>query len=310
MSLFDWKAKREGWLGVRAAAGRLAAVHVVRGRKQGAELRALIEFDSGGDLARDLLRLRRAAGAMRANCVAALEPAQYRLLQVDAPPVPAAERKEALRWRLKDMLDFPCADALIDALEVPAPDGRARQLLAVAAPRRELRPLVEAYLAAHLGLEAIDIAESAYRNLATALAAQAGESERGHALLVLDAGGGVLVFVWRGELVQARRIESTAASVAADQRYDAFDRLGLELQRSLDMFERAHSHIGLSRLWLAAAGATEQLCAFLASNLYLPVEALDLGALLDLSAAPALRSPETAAPFLVPLGLALRTEAA
>ncbi|MBL8481019.1 MAG: hypothetical protein JNJ60_02400 [Rhodocyclaceae bacterium] len=310
MKFFDFKTRREGWLAVRVAGGRLAAVHVLRGGQARARVAALIDFESAGDLTRDLQRLKRSAGAVRAGCIAALETAQYRLLQVDAPPVPAAERKEALRWRLKDMLDFPCADAVIDALEVPAPDGRARQVLAVAAPRREVQPVVDAYTAARLGLEVIDVAESAYRNLAAALAAQAGESERGQVLLALDAAGGVLVFVWRGELLQVRRIDSAAASVAPDQRYETFDRLGLELQRSLDMFERGHSHIGLSRLWLTAGAATEQLCAFLGSNLYLPVEALDLSGVLDLSAAPALQDPETAAPYLVPLGLALRVESA
>ena len=51
------------------------------------------------------------------------------------------------------------------------------------------------------------------------------------------------------------------------------------------------------------------LCAYLATNLYLPVEQLDLARVLDLSAAPELQEPAQQAGFLRTLGAALRERA-
>src|SRR5262245_55911426 len=45
---------------------------------------------------------------------------EYQLLSVDAPNVPPDELKTAIRWRLKDMLDYHVDDATIDVLDVPA----------------------------------------------------------------------------------------------------------------------------------------------------------------------------------------------
>ena len=47
----------------------------------------------------------------------------YHMLSMDTPSVPAAERADAMRWRVKDMIDFPVDDACVDCLALPSPDG-------------------------------------------------------------------------------------------------------------------------------------------------------------------------------------------
>ena len=48
-----------------------------------------------------------------------LENGEYQMLTVDAPNVPAEEVKAAIRWRIKDSLNYPVEEATIDVLQIP-----------------------------------------------------------------------------------------------------------------------------------------------------------------------------------------------
>ena len=65
----------------------------------------------------------------------------------------------------------------------------------------------------------------------------------------------------------------------------------------------------LSRLLLAPSPVTG-LDEYLSSNMYMPVETLDLASVFDFSRTPELADPAQQARFFLPLGAALRTEAA
>ena len=67
----------------------------------------------------------------RAPTVSVLDPDSYRLLLVEAPDVPADELRAAVRWRVKDLIDFHVDDAVIDVFEMPqhARGGRRRRRL-------------------------------------------------------------------------------------------------------------------------------------------------------------------------------------
>ena len=45
--------------------------------------------------------------------------ADFQMHQVDAPSVPAAEMKTAVRWRVKDIIDYPLDAATVDVLDIP-----------------------------------------------------------------------------------------------------------------------------------------------------------------------------------------------
>jgi MSHA biogenesis protein MshI len=81
----------------------------------------------------------------------------------------------------------------------------------------------------------------------------------------------------------------------------------LELQRSIDHFDRQFGYVTLSRLLLAPV-PIEGLQQHLADNLYLPVHTLDLSQVLELSAVPGLRDPLQQSARLHLLGAALRTD--
>ena len=82
----------------------------------------------------------------------------------------------------------------------------------------------------------------------------------------------------------------------------------LEVQRSLDNFDRQFSQVALQRLLVASTAGVSSLVSYLAQNLYLPVEAADLAGVLDIAAFPALADPAEQARWMQAIGLALRED--
>src|SRR4029453_14016043 len=60
-----------------------------------------------GAQADTLKRLRGTLHARRYRCTTLLSPGQYQLQLVEAPSVPQTELKQAVRWKLKDLLHYP-----------------------------------------------------------------------------------------------------------------------------------------------------------------------------------------------------------
>lgn len=174
------------------------------------------------------------AGLKHRHCNLVLAPRDYNLLLVEAPKVPDNELREALRWRVRDLIDFPVEEAVLDAFLLPEDRSRGVKRMAyVAVARRELiAQRVAGIKAAQLQLEAIDIPELALRNLILRCC----DTERGVALVKLMEGGGSLHIVRGEDLHLARRFNLPyKAGLLDDLPAEA---LILELQRSLDYFER------------------------------------------------------------------------
>jgi MSHA biogenesis protein MshI len=109
----------------------------------------------------------------------------------------------------------------------------------------------------------------------------------------------------------SRRFDDTLALLLEpdhERKHATFDRITLELQRSLDHFERQYSFISVARLVLAPLEATG-LDEYLSSHLYMPVESLDLASVFDFERTPELAATALQQRFFLPLGAALRTEA-
>jgi len=303
------RRKEEGWLAVGMQAGRIDFAHVVRPAGRRPKLMRLESYACPDSAAAALDLLRRQKGLAKYRCTTVLEPGSYQMLQVDAPEVPEAELREALRWRLKDMLDYPVEQATVDVLQLPVGQGGGRtpQVLAVAASDAVLGPRIRAFDDGRLDLQAVDIPEMAQRNLAALFE----DENRGLAMLAFDAAGGLLTFTYRGELCVSRRIEIGASPFEmADETRQAqiVERVGLELQRSLDNFERLYTTISISKIVVAPCPAAPGLIEALRDFVYAPIEAMDLGRVLDCDAVPELRQPALVAERLTVIGAALRQE--
>lgn len=246
------------------------------------------------------------------RCTTVLAGGDYRFMSVEAPNVPAAERKAALRWKLKDVLDFPVDEATYDVLDMPLDPNAAvrpqQSVFAVAARNSVVQARQQLFMGAKVRLRSIDIPEMAQRNVSALLEPEG----RGLAMLSFGEDGGLLTVSWRGELYLSRRIDVTLGQLLdaeQERRHQSFDKITLELQRSLDNFERQFSFISVAKLVLAPSGA-EGLQDYLAGNLYTRVETLDLGQALDLDGMPELEGAARQQRLFVAIGAALREETA
>ena len=234
---------------------------------------------------------------------------EYQLLQVEAPNVPQDELKTAVRWRLKDMLDFHIDDATIDVLDIPvdkAAGNRAHSMFAIAARNSLIQSRQDMFAEAQVPLSVIDIPEMAQRNISALLEPEG----RGLAMLSFDAAGGLLTVSYNKELYLARHFDVTLAMLQEqdlERRHAAFDKIALELQRSLDHFDRQYHFISISRLMLAPTGVPS-LQDFLSAQMYMPVESFGLGDVFDLAEAPSLHAPAEQVRQFLTLGAALRHE--
>lgn len=183
----------------------------------------------------DLLRQRLGKlGLQNLPCNLVLAPGSYSLLLVEAPKVPMAEMREALRWRIKDLIHFPAADAVIDVFLLPedSAKGANRMAYVVASERKVVTEAIAHVDEAQLTLSAIDIGELALRNLAVTCA----DTSRGLALVRLNAGSGSLQIVRNNSLYLSRQFALPYNAGLLDDL--PADVLVLEVQRSLDYFER------------------------------------------------------------------------
>ncbi len=256
--------------------------------------------------------LRRVAKDLRIekDRISALLPhGDYDLLPVEAPDVPAEELRTAVRWRLKDVLEYPPEAATIDVLPLPqspSPAGRAAQLIAVATRSERIASCIELFDTARLGLSAIDIQEMAQRNVAALFE----EGERAVAMVSFSEKRGLLTVSAKGQLYLARNLEigtEVIERTAAEARSGLMDRLALELQRSLDHFDRQFGGLQVSRLLVVPFAQADALRVVLAESLYVAVEILDLARVIDLDGVPALRDPEAQGRHVRVLGAALRS---
>ncbi len=238
-----------------------------------------------------------------------LAPGEYQLLMVDAPNVPAGELKAAIRWRIKDMLSYHIDDATVDVLQIPAGRygaGRQQSIYAVAAANATLQKRIALFEDAGLMLNVIDIPEMAQRNIAALFE----ENDQALALMAFNAEGGLLTVTAGGELYLSRRIDISLGQLQdANEalRRQHFERVALEVQRSLDYVSRQYHYIPVRRIILAVPEGTGLEIA-LAGSVDMPVARLDLAQVMDISAVPELAHGEYATDALHALGAALRQE--
>ena len=279
---------------VERGAGRLPAVTAIDFRPW-----------NGGDKTRLLAKLTADHSLDRARCTTLLDASDYSLLLTEAPDVPADELRAALRWRIKDLIDFHINDATLDVFDLPGEKvtGRARAMYAVAARSSAIQRRVDLLTGAGINLDVIDIPELAQRNLAALLP----EDAQGLVLLSFTPAGGLLTITKQGELYLSRAMDTGLDALTGDDDVAGyFDRIVLEVQRSLDYYDSHFrqapvSNVALAPLERPIAGFAEHLKSNLSAN----VIEMDLASLIDVGreVPPALKST-----CLGTLGAALRVE--
>ena len=278
MKWFNKSKKEPGWVVIEVEDDRISLVHGHFDSPGHGEVLRYSVHPLEGKVALD--GIAKDFGLQRYQCATLLKPKDYQLLLVDAPNVPRDELKTAIRWRIKDQLDYHVDDATVDLLDIPVPKeapARNHAMYVVAARNETIQSCVKRFDEAKVPLSVIDIQETAQRNIAALYK----DSDRGVAMLHFGDAGGLFSINYQSELVLARRLDISAAQLAEAAReraneLEVFGRIQLELQRTFDHFERQFNWITLSRLLLGPGSAESGLSTYLADGLGVPVQQVDL----------------------------------
>jgi len=178
-----------------------------------------------------------------------LDSSQYSVLQIEAPEVPPEELKNAVRWRIKDMIDFHLDDAEIEIINLPQSKraGSHRLMYVVATRRSVVEKIANDLDYAGLDAKAIDISELALRNMTFADA----EENRAGALLYLSEHMSLIEICDNGCLCLSRHINLDFGGVdlsSPETRMEMMDMLSLEVQRSLDYYESQFANGAASKV--------------------------------------------------------------
>ncbi len=183
-------------------------------------------------------------------CATVLDVGDYQLLMVETPNVPQDELRAAVRWQIKDLIDFHIDDAVVDVFDAPQSPSRGQQQLYVVVTRQDhIQKLSAQLVEAGADLSVIDIPELVLRNLASLIP----ETSQGVALIYLGRHSGVIALCRDNILYLARTIElgyeTLQESIANGQEYQ-LDNLALEIQRSLDYYDRYFQQAPITQLIL------------------------------------------------------------
>jgi MSHA biogenesis protein MshI len=264
---------------------------------------------AAGEIGTALRAVLEKARASRANACAVLDGDDYQVVQVEAPDVLPAELRAAIRWRLRETVNFDVDAAAVDVFEVPEPVRRTqtKMLHAVAARDTAIRHILDVVKPAARGFDAIDIPELCVRNVAAVLPQDA----KGVAVLAVNDQGAHLVVTRQGVLYLTRRIDTKRgfnphATTRNALKLDA-GALALELQRSLDYYEGQYDQTPIGDLVVAPTNdRTQMLVEALQGETGLRVSLLDVNELFNVNSASAAVSDWSS---LLALGAALRTDA-
>ncbi|MEO6280841.1 hypothetical protein [Roseateles sp.] len=311
-------------------------------RRVGSQHAFVLTDGAPGDEPTRLLRwglLPEARPVPAGETIALLDPADYQILKVDTPNVPQEELKAAARWQIKEMVDVDIAELTLDVMHVGGDVARANtasshQLFVIAARNSAIKALTSgaAAFSEHIGV--VDIWETALRNLLAAQARADDLAARACAAVLIDEQHCLLVVCAGDELFYTRRLEGDLALLArargvqveaasADlplgfeyQPGGTFDSgntqespLVVELQRSIDVWERSWPDLPLARLYVLTAEHGAEVASLIQRELGQRTVALDPMAAFAPDAPPPEGDAAQALAACLPLlGAALRTE--
>jgi MSHA biogenesis protein MshI len=241
------------------------------------------------------------------HCSTLLDIGDYQLLVVVAPEVPSQELRAAVRWQIRDLIDFHIDDAVLDVFDAPpgGPAGTRKQMYVVVARATTVRRRIDQLEQAGVNLEVIDIPELAMRNIAARLP----EDETGLATLYFSPHQCLITLTRQSTLYLTRTIDFGFLDLQenASNPHALSNRLALEIQRSMDYYEQHFHQAPIRMIALLPMPVTLYgLDDALQQTLGLSTRIVTLADVIDCEQEP---GQADAASCLLAVGSALRTEA-
>jgi MSHA biogenesis protein MshI len=186
-------------------------------------------------------------------CFCVLDDSSYELLLIDTPLVPEDEITDALRWQVQELIDSDIDDMVMEGFKQP----NKNKTYAAVSKKQSISQLVNFVDAIGLKLISIDIPELSYRNLVDGITIETHDESvtldvektidqslalaQSKALLIIGEGEGHLLIFKNSNIYLSRKFPIRSVENIEDD--DLEDTLVLEIQRSLDYFERQTNEI-------------------------------------------------------------------
>lgn len=217
-----------------------------------------------------------------------LQPEDYQLLLTEALPTPPSEFQQAIRWKIKDMVQIPMDDAIIDSFPMPKHlSPNAQEMIMVVVSRNSLLTSINEQMRLNkLHLTTIDIPELALRNIT----AQNDLDEKGIALLYVHDTYSQLIITRQKLLYLTRRLEygeqriHTASEQAASDNNQSttMDAFFLELQRSFDFYQTQwRLPLPTKIILVSTKSLSVQALSFLTQRIAVPIEQFDVSTVIQ-----------------------------
>ena len=262
--------------------------------------------EKGESLAHQVAHFVEQHALKNAECHFVLSSRDYQLLLVERPEVPDTELRQAIKWKVKDLIQAPLDSVVLDTFALPKDASKGKDMLyVVVVALDKIKQCIQAINDAHLKLTVIDIEVLALRNL---LALK--NMERAVALVRLVENGGDVSIFRDDQLYLSRRFSLNYSGGLLDE-LPASD-LALEVQRSFDYFERQMGQVPPATLFICGEGVgPEKISDELKRSISAQVEYLNLENELSLAESSGAELDEGILQLcLAALGTTFRSEAA
>jgi MSHA biogenesis protein MshI len=214
-----------------------------------------------------------------------LDPSRFNLSQIEAPVVADDEKLQALSWKIKDLIDFPLEELVLDYVDMPDTKSGTGMVFAVSSRRQVIQTLVDQAGNGEGKLRRIDIPAFALQNLISRLS----DADEGVALVNLAHQASQLVIGRGKRLYLSRMIDSHREDVRTDvpvadisPLMEQFESLLLEIQRSLDYYDSYFTDPPIRHLLVTSGDhGFDELIAYLDQNLTPQVRRLRLEELIQ-----------------------------
>lgn len=237
-----------------------------------------------------------------------LDRSRFNLSQVEAPPVEEEEMLQALTWRVKELIDFPLDELVLDYVDIPPTKSGGGMIYTVTSQQSTIQNIVDRANTGEGLLERIDIPALALQNIACRLP----QANEGIALLNLCQRDSLLTLGRGDKLYLSRGVDATSTDLrigipplANTQILTLFDSLLLDIQRSLDYYDSFFTDPPIRHLLVPAGDELlDGLIDYLNANLAIDVRRLSMEDLLATGEELSI-DPERFGELMLALGAAL-----
>ena len=253
MSLFHLFNKKKGLISIEFLQEGMAIVAL--DAKDSISKISFIGADPNVSLKQQLAEYVSKHGFSKVSCRVVLPSKDYEMLLVEAPSVEAEELKDALKWKVKDLIARPLDQTVIDAFFLPRDGNKSGKKMAyvVATALTRIREIIDLVQGAGLVLQVIETEELALRNLTVLKGTR--ELTRGVAIARILDGGGLVSLYKDGNLYLSRQFSIEYTGGLLDEL--PADSFALEIQRSFDYYERQMGLAPPSGLFVCGENITE-----------------------------------------------------